>query len=219
LLDLRQKSDVRTRLWFEKFALGPVLKETGLRDSVRFDGLIDASLPLALIQDRLVIENGLIRNHGPGRLMIARSAVTGITGGAGGVLPDTQTLNTPPGIEPESIALEGVGPSDLAFQAMEHIAFNALEGRLQSLDDGRLSMNFHIKGRFDPPTKQQTKVTLWDLITGKWTQKPVKLQSGAEIDLTLDVPLNLDDLLRDLGQLNQKSKDNRLTETRPPLSQ
>jgi hypothetical protein len=214
-VDLTKKSDIKSRLWFDKLALGPLLKETGLRDSVRFEGLIDASLPLGLINDRFVINNGTIINNGPGRLMISRTAVTGISGGEGGALPDTQSqvIAAVPNAE------MALGPSDLAFQAMEHIAFNELEGRLQSLDDGRLSMNFSIKGQFDPPTKQQTKVSLWDLITGRWTNKPVKLQSGAPIDLTLDVPLNLDDLLKDLGQLNQNSKDNRTTETLSPPAQ
>jgi hypothetical protein len=65
-----------------------------------------------------------------------------------------------------------------------------------------LDNSFHIKGRFDPPQTQKATISLFDYLRGTWMQKPIKLPSGTPVELYLEVPVNLDDLLGDLAQFS-----------------
>ena len=46
---------------------------------------------------------------------------------------------------------------DLAYQALENLAFDTLTADINSVADGRLQVIFHVKGRSDPPTPQQAE--------------------------------------------------------------
>jgi hypothetical protein len=147
-----------------------------------------------------MVFDGTINADGAGRISIPRGGVTNVDGGSA-----TATAQAANGANLPKAVPQEVGISDLAYQAMEHLAYESLEGKINSLPNGVLDINFHIKGHFDPPQKQQTKVSLFDFISGKWVDKPIRLQSGAKIDLYLNVPLNLDTILQDLDQLNRHS--------------
>ena len=92
---------------------------------------------------------------------------------------------------------------DLAYQAMENLAFDMLTAEVNSLDGGRASVVFHIKGRHDPPQRQELRLTLRDLITRDFLKRQLPLPSDTGIDLTLDTTLNLNQLVSDILALNR----------------
>ncbi|OYW80151.1 MAG: hypothetical protein B7Z26_06930, partial [Asticcacaulis sp. 32-58-5] len=55
-----------------------------------------------------------------------------------------------------------------------------------------------IKGRYDPPKKQEARVSYVDVIRGRLFDKPIDLPSDTGVDLNLDMTLNLDQVLDDL---------------------
>ena len=63
-------------------------------------------------------------------------------------------------------------------------------------------MLFHIKGRHDPPQKQEIRLTLSQLIRRDFLKETLPLPSGTAIDLTLDTTLNVNQLVSDLLDLN-----------------
>ncbi len=89
---------------------------------------------------------------------------------------------------------------DLAYDAMEDLAFDALDASLDSTADDRLRIVFHIKGRHDPPKPVRARIALGDLLAGKAFSKPMPLPSGTAINLTVDSTLNFGDLIRSLEQ-------------------
>jgi hypothetical protein len=80
---------------------------------------------------------------------------------------------------------------------MENLAFSALSAGVDSRDDGRLAVLFHIVGKHDPPQHQEIRLSLVDLLQKKFLGRKLPLPSGTGVDLTLDTTLNLDDLLGD----------------------
>jgi Dicarboxylate transport len=84
---------------------------------------------------------------------------------------------------------------DFAYQALENLAFDQLEGTVNSRPMGRLGVLLHIKGRNDPATAAEPRVGVLDLLRGRAFDKPLPLPKGTPIDLTLDTSLNLDELL------------------------
>ena len=64
-------------------------------------------------------------------------------------------------------------------------------------------MLFHIKGRHDPPQKQEIRLTLAQLIRRDFLKETLPLPSGTAIDLTLDTTLNANQLVNDLLDLNR----------------
>ena len=85
---------------------------------------------------------------------------------------------------------------DFAYQALENLAVDSMTADIDSVDNGRLRIVFHIKGRSDPPKPQEARVGLFDLLRGTAFDKPVPLPSGTPIDLTLETSLNFDELLK-----------------------
>ena len=94
---------------------------------------------------------------------------------------------------------------DLAYQALENLAFDSLTADINSVADGRLQIVFHVKGRSDPPQPQQAQVAIADIINGTALQKPIQLTSGTPIDLTLDTSLNFDELLKSYAEAWSKT--------------
>jgi hypothetical protein len=130
------------------------------------------------------IAEGSLNAVQPGRLSIEREALSGLQAGGGGE-------SVPPGTV-----------EDLAYQAMENLAFDVLSAEVNSLDEGRVSVLFHIKGRHDPPERQELRIGLAELISRRFLDRPLPLPSDTGIDLTLDTTLNLNQLISDLIALN-----------------
>ena len=84
---------------------------------------------------------------------------------------------------------------DFAYQALENLAFDQLDGTVNSQPMGRLGLLLHLKGRNDPAQAAETRVGVVDLLRGRAFDKPLPLPKGTPIDLTLDTSLNLDELL------------------------
>lgn len=196
---LGKKAPISGALEFDHLDAGKVIEGTELSKSLKFQGTLSGRIPFQLDGQKVSIFDGVIKSDGPGRISIPRQGVTDLDGGQAVA---TAEDNKKPD---RKIAPQSFDMSDLAYQAMEHLAFETLDGTLNSLPNGVLDMNFHLKGKFDPPQKQRTEVSLYDFITGKWVNKPIKLQSDAPIELYLNVPINLDEMLNDLYGLNVRT--------------
>ena len=92
---------------------------------------------------------------------------------------------------------------DLAYQAMENLSFDILSAQVNSLDEGRLGVLFRIRGRHDPPQRQELRIPLAEFISREFLNRELPLPSGTEIDLTLDTTLNLNELVSDIMSLNR----------------
>jgi hypothetical protein len=139
---------------------------------------ISGTVPFALTPDGVRFAMGRVAATGPGRLSIKREALTASVGvGAEGQAP------------PNAV-------QDFAYQALENMAFDALDGTIDSRPMGRLGMVFHLQGRNDPPQAAETRVGVVDLLRGRAFDKPLPLPKGTPVDLTLDTSLNLDELLK-----------------------
>ncbi|PZO02641.1 MAG: C4-dicarboxylate ABC transporter [Alphaproteobacteria bacterium] len=170
----------------DRVQLGEVVANSGFADKVTMDAVVSGRLPYTYDPTNGIrIQSGTMEAVQPGRLSISRDALTGVqAGGAGGEVP------------PNTV-------QDLAFQAMENLAFDVLTAQLNSLDEGRIGVIFHIKGRHEPPQYQDLRVTIPDLISREFLNRPIPLPSGTAIDLTLDTTLNANELAGDLMQLNR----------------
>ena len=108
----------------------------------------------------------------------------------------------------------------LAYQAMENLSFDILSAEVNSLDEGRIGVLFHIRGRHDPPERQELRISIAEFISREFLNRPLPLPSGTGIDLTLDTTLNLNQLIGDLLELN-RARDGRpssaAAETPPPV--
>lgn len=173
-------------LTFEGVELGEILRTLGLGEDIRIDARVSGRLPFTRLADgRLRISGGQLAAIAPGRLSIPRSALSQVAAGGGG---------------------EGAPPNmveDLAYQAMENLAYDSLTASIDSVGDGRMRLRFNVDGRHDPPQRQEIRLSWMDLIRRRFTDRPLPLPSGTEIDLTLDVDFNADELFADLIALDQ----------------
>ncbi|KAK0338809.1 hypothetical protein LTR94_037104, partial [Friedmanniomyces endolithicus] len=64
---------------------------------------------------------------------------------------------------------------DLAYQAMENLAFEVLTADVNSRDDDRMAVLFHIRGRHDPPQRQELRLTISDLISRRFLNRTLPL--------------------------------------------
>ncbi len=171
----------------------PLDGKSAIAGAVTFNGKLTGRVPFTIIGGHISFADGAAAADAPGRISVFRTAVTDMT--AGGSMAANGSA---------APAQAGVNPfQDLAFQAMEHLSYDKLDARINSVAGGKLDLNFHLKGRFDPPQPQKATITAADYLSGKWMQKPIKLPSGTPIELYLDVPVNLDEILNDLGQFSK----------------
>ena len=165
--------------------LGDLLSGSGFGDTVQLDAVVSGRLPFTADPVLGVrVTGGSLVAVRPGRLSIQREALSGLQTGGGG--------DVPPGTV-----------EDLAYQAMENLAFQTLSAGIDSLDEGRLRVLFHIVGRHDPPERQELRLTLPELISRGFLNRPLPLPSDTGIDLTLDTTLNLNQLIGDLLAVNR----------------
>ena len=168
----------------DQVQLGEIIAGAGFGDRVQMDAVVSGRLPFVSDPASGVkVTGGSLFAARPGRVSIQRTALSDLEAGGGGAVP-------PGTVE------------DLAYQAMENLAFDILTAEVNSLDEGRLSVLFHIKGRHDPPQKQEIRLTLSQLIRRDFLNETLLLPSGTAIDLTLDTTLNVNQLVNDLLDLN-----------------
>lgn len=175
----------------ENVQLGQVIVGSGFGEKVSLDAVVSGRLPFT--SDRVNgvrIVGGSLAVVQPGRLSIARAALSGLEAGGGG---------------------EAVPPNmvqDLAYQAMENLAFDILTAEVNSLDEGRIGVLFRIHGRHDPPVRQELRISLAEFISREFLNRTQPLPSGTGIDLTLDTTLNLNQVIGDLMEVN-RARDGR----------
>jgi hypothetical protein len=167
--------------------LGQLVAGSSLADKVKVEATIDGRLPFEFGPVGLRFADGKIFATGPGRLSIAREALTGVDAGQGTVDP-ADPLTTKKDAPVNAI-------QDFAYQAMENLHFETLEAGVNSTDKGRLGVLFHIKGEHDPKVIEKAKIGLMELLNGSAFQRRIPLPAKTPVDLTLDTSLNFDELL------------------------
>jgi hypothetical protein len=173
-------------LVFENVQLGELIGGAGFGEQVALNAVVSGRVPFTWdVENGFRVTNGSLYAVQPGRLEIAREALSGLEAGGGGE-------DVPPNVV-----------QDLAYQAMEELAFDILTAEVNSLDEGRLGVLFRIRGRHDPPERQELRLTLSELISRDFLNRELPLPSGTEIDLTLDTTLNLNELVSDIMSLNR----------------
>ena len=170
----------------ENVQLGQVIAGSGFGDKVNLDAVVSGRLPFTSDRANGVrIAGGSLAAVRPGRLSIAREALSGLEAGGGGEAVPSNTVQ------------------DLAYQAMENLSFDILSAEVNSLDEGRIGVLFHIRGRHDPPVFQELRIPMAEFVSREFLNRPLSLPSGTGIDLTLDTTLNLNQLISDLLELNR----------------
>jgi len=197
------KTPIKGVLAFDGLDFGKIIAASDLNASMSFKGNLSGHLPFTYDQGHIAFANGTMTSDAPGQISIYRTAVTGVNTATGSVTTDAPPATAAiasKNAEAAAAADPTFNPfQDLAFQAMEHVAYDQIDARLNSIEGGILNINFHIKGYYDPPQKQKAKISLLDYISGKWMQKPIKLPSKTPVELYLEVPVNLDEVLNDLA--------------------
>lgn len=170
----------------DRVQLGDVVADTGFDDKVLLDAVVSGRLPFTYDpKNGLKIVAGSLGAVQPGRLSIKREVLTDVSaGGAGEDVPPNMV-------------------EDLAYQAMENLAFDLLTADVNSMDGGRVAVLFHIRGDHNPPQRQELRLTVAELISRKFLQRKLPLPSGTKIDLTLDTTLNANQLISDLLAVNR----------------
>jgi len=170
----------------DRVQLGDVVSDMGFDDKVLLDAVVSGRLPFTMDpKTGLKIVSGSLGAVQPGRLSIKREVLTDVSAGGG-------AAEAPPGMV-----------EDLAYQAMENLSFDMLSADVNSLDGGRVAVLFHIRGRHEPPQRQELRLTVAELISRKFLNRNLPLPSGTQIDLTLDTTLNANQLISDLLAVNR----------------
>ncbi|WP_454761803.1 intermembrane phospholipid transport protein YdbH family protein [Caulobacter segnis] len=168
----------------EHLDLGEVLAASSLGDKVKAQAVVDGRLPFTFGPEGLRFQDGKIRAIQPGRIELARAALTGVAASP------ADSPGAPPAAPAQVNAIQ-----DFAYQAMENLAFDQLEAGVNSTDKGRLGILFHIKGEHDPKVAEKARVGILDLLRGRAFDKRIALPAKTPVDLTLDTSLNFDELL------------------------
>ncbi len=175
----------------ENVQLGQLIAGSGFGDKVDLDAVVSGRLPFTSDRENGIrIAGGSLAAVQPGRLSIAREALSGLEAGGGGEAVPPNTVQ------------------DLAYQAMENLSFDILSAEVNSLEEGRIGVLFRIRGRHDPPRQQELRIPIAEFISREFLNRPLPLPSGTGIDLTLDTTLNLNQLISDLLELN-RARDGR----------
>ena len=181
----------------DRVQLGQVVSDSGFGDKVQLDALVSGRLPFTSdLRTGFKVTGGSLVAVEPGRLSIKREVLAEVDAGGGGDVPPSMV-------------------EDLAYQAMENLAFDVLTAEVNSRDDDRMAVLFHIRGRHDPPQKQELRLTLGDLISRRFLNRNLPLPSNTGIDLTLDTTLNLNQLIGDLLAVNRARQGEAEKATQP----
>jgi hypothetical protein len=191
---------LKGELSFDKVDFGKVVASSPFARDAEFTGFVSGKLPFELNGGKLSVRKGYLLGEGPGRVSIRRNAVTAVAAEGGTVSnADKAAVPVAPTPDPAPNIVEG-----LAYQAMEHLAYEELSAAVNTDDKGRLNFNFRIVGRYDPPQRREAKIGLIDYLRGTWTQKPIDLPSDTKVNLNLDVNYNLDEFLKDYFEVQKR---------------
>jgi len=172
-------------LVLEQVQLGDVFAASNFSDAVQLDAVVSGRLPFIYGPNGVTVVEGEVSAVQPGRLSIARAALTGMSAGGGGEQVPPNTVQ------------------DFAYQALENLWFDQLDAELNSLPQGRLGVLFTIHGRHDPPVDQEIRLGLVELLRRDFLNRVLPLPSRTEINLTLDSSFNLDQLIADLMEIQR----------------
>lgn len=184
-LDFAGDGTVRGALLLDHVDLGELLASSSLGDSVKMQMVVIGRLPFEAKPPKFSFLQGHISATQPGRISISRTALEGVNTGAAG--------------SSTGAAVNAV--QDLAYDALENLAFETLEADVASRPGGRLGLIFRIKGRYDPPVKQTATLAIADVLNGTAFQKKIPLPSDTPINLNLDTSLNFDELMQTLADI------------------
>lgn len=165
---------------------GELVAGSNLADKVKLQAVVSGRVPFTFSDNGLELRDGKLTAVQPGRLSIDREVLTGVAAAS----------SDAPGAPPPTTAEPFNAVQDMAYQALEALAFEHLDATLNSQPGGRLGILFHIQGHHDPAVKEQAKLSLIDLIRGRAFNKRIALPSDTPIDLTLDTSLNFAELLK-----------------------
>jgi hypothetical protein len=168
----------------EHLDLGEVIAASSLAEKVKVQAVVDGRLPFTFGPEGLRFHEGRIIAIQPGRVELSRAALTGVAASP------ADSPGAPPPAPAQVNAIQ-----DFAYQAMENLAFDQLEAGVNSTDNGRLGVLFHIKGQHDPKVAEKARVGILDLLRGRAFDKRIALPAKTPVDLTLDTSLNFDELL------------------------
>ena len=166
------KAPVNGEITLRNVDIGGLIAASNLGPKLKASGAMSGTIPFRIGPDGVTFTNGHIATVGPAKLSISR-AVWGSDDNPG----------------------ENGAVRDFAYQALEHLAIDSLDGTVNSLPKGRLGLLLHVKGHNAPEKPQNAEVGLFDLLRGKAFDKPVPLPKGTEVNLTLDTSLNFAELL------------------------
>lgn len=150
--------------------VGELIARSSLADKLKLQAKLSGSVPFSLGPEGVRFIDGRLAADGPGRLSIRREAL------AGG-------------------AVKTSGVQDLAYQALENLAFDTLQAEVGSQAKGRLGVLFKINGRHDPPQATEARIGIFELVSGHVLDRSLPLPKGTPVNLTLDTSLNFDELL------------------------
>ncbi len=176
---------IKGAIVIEHLDLGELIAASSLADRIKIDAVVDGRLPFTFGPEGLRFQNGQVRAIRPGRLEIARSALSNVAASPADA----------PGAPPPQPPGQVNAIQDFAYQAMENLAFDQLEAGVNSTDNGRLGILFHVKGQHAPKVAEKAKVGIFDLLRGRAFDKRIPLPAKTPVDLTLDTSLNFDELL------------------------
>jgi len=190
---LQADAPVTGVLQLDGVQLHDLVEASPFADRVDLDARVTGRIPFETQGGKVRIAGGDLHALAPGRLSINRAALTSVA--AEGSLEAPAPAGAQLGSNDTF--------TDFAYQALENLAFDRLDARVETRPDGRLGVLFHIVGYHDPPKRQEIRLTWMDLIRRRFMDRRLPLPSGTGVDLTLDTTLNLNDLLADYGDFTR----------------
>lgn len=187
------KAPIAGALLLDGVQLHDLVKASPFADRVDLDARVSGRIPFEALGGKVSIAGGELHAITPGRLSISRTALTSVS---------AQGSVQAPAQADAQIASNDTF-TDFAYQALENLAFEKLDAKVETRPDGRLGVLFHIIGYHDPPKPQEITLSWMDVITRRFVNRRLPLPSGTAVDLTLDTTLNLDDLLADWGDFTR----------------
>jgi hypothetical protein len=176
-------------LRFKGVDVGAMLEGSSFADKISAQAKVDGEVRFSASTAGFHILSGQAFATGPGRLSIRRAALTGVAG-EGASAPAATSQGANPQAAPSPM-------QDLAYQALEDLAFEKFDAVIEPRPKGRLGMVFHITGRHDPAQAPKATIGLLDILRGQAFKKRIPLPKGTPINLTLDTSINFDELVHD----------------------
>lgn len=200
--------------------MNALVQAFGAGDKASMDAVVSGVLPVSYRLDwGFAISDGMLLADRRGSLEIAPEVLGSVDANAGTLsASDGQTEAVPRNIMQDLAyqALEHLTFTDLSaavnsvcqprrdnsVDADGFISIYSTQGELcHTIEAGRagwipsrLALDFTINGYYDPPQRREMRVSLWDVIKGRFMDKPMVLPSDTPVTLTLRTSINAYDL-------------------------